>query len=220
MTKRDRQISEYAAESYEKGDEIRTNTTTNRDTTPAVGSVQRDLVERLRRWVVATDAVPASDLMDEAADEIARLREAIRRLADQDATLSVQGGNVIVEMECQVLSQKNLTDEEREAVAYAVSELDHWTHGSEVIEIANTLRKLLERTNHDAVPEAKANADGEPAPKCGGEAGLSSRDGTGNTHTLTDAEREAIETAVRWLEPYPQVASTLRKLLERIGGER
>lgn len=38
--------------------------------------------------------------------------------------------------------------------------------------------------------------------------------------TLTDAEREAIETAVRWLEPYPQVASTLRKLLERIGGER
>jgi hypothetical protein len=33
----------------------------------------------------------------------------------------------------------------------------------------------------DAVPEAKAYADGEPAPKCGGEAGLSSRDGTGNT---------------------------------------
>ena len=38
--------------------------------------------------------------------------------------------------------------------------------------------------------------------------------------TLTDEEREAVETAVRWLEPYPQVASTLRKLLERIGGER
>jgi hypothetical protein len=33
-----------------------------------------DIVERLRCWVVATDAVPASDLMDEAADEIARLR--------------------------------------------------------------------------------------------------------------------------------------------------
>ena len=37
---------------------------------------------------------------------------------------------------------------------------------------------------------------------------------------LSSVEREAIETAVRWLEPYPQVASTLRKLLERIGGER
>jgi hypothetical protein len=34
--------------------------------------------------------------------------------------------------------------------------------------------------------------------------------------TLTDAEREAIETAVRWLEPYPQCAATLRNLLERM----
>jgi len=34
--------------------------------------------------------------------------------------------------------------------------------------------------------------------------------------TLTDEERAAIETAVRWLEPYPQVADTLRSLLERL----
>jgi predicted DNA binding protein len=68
-----------------------------------------------------------------AADEIERLREAIRRLADQDATLSVSGGNVTVTLDA----------------------------------------------------------------------------------TLTDQEREAIETAVRWLEPYPPVAATLRKLLER-----
>ena len=34
--------------------------------------------------------------------------------------------------------------------------------------------------------------------------------------TLTDEEREAVETAVRWLEPYPQVAATLRRLLERL----
>ena len=33
-----------------------------------------DIVERLRRWAISTDAVPASDLMDEAADEIERLR--------------------------------------------------------------------------------------------------------------------------------------------------
>jgi hypothetical protein len=68
------------------------------------------------------------------ADEVDRLREAIRRLADQDATLSVQGGNVTVTLDA----------------------------------------------------------------------------------TLTDQEREAIETAVRWLEPYPPVAATLRKLLERL----
>ena len=33
-----------------------------------------DIVERLRRWTHAVDAAPACDLMDEAADEIARLR--------------------------------------------------------------------------------------------------------------------------------------------------
>lgn len=33
-----------------------------------------DIVTRLRRWTHAVDAAPASDLMDEAADEITRLR--------------------------------------------------------------------------------------------------------------------------------------------------
>ena len=33
-----------------------------------------DIVERLRSWVHAVDAVSASDLMDEAAGEIERLR--------------------------------------------------------------------------------------------------------------------------------------------------
>lgn len=33
-----------------------------------------DLVRRLRRWTHDVDAAPASDLMDEAADEIERLR--------------------------------------------------------------------------------------------------------------------------------------------------
>ena len=33
-----------------------------------------DITHRLRRWTISTDAVPASDLMDEAAAEIDRLR--------------------------------------------------------------------------------------------------------------------------------------------------
>ena len=33
-----------------------------------------DLTDRLRRWAISTDAAPASDLMDEAAAEIERLR--------------------------------------------------------------------------------------------------------------------------------------------------
>jgi hypothetical protein len=48
----------------------------------------KDIVERLRAWVHTVKAVPASDIMDEAADEIERLRltdaerEAIREGAD------------------------------------------------------------------------------------------------------------------------------------------
>lgn len=56
----------------------------------------KDIVERIRglRFV----HVPiASGLMEEAAVEIDRLREAILRLADQDATLSVQGGSVTLD---------------------------------------------------------------------------------------------------------------------------
>jgi len=37
-------------------------------------SMKADIVERLRAWVHTVKAVPASDLMDEAADEIERLR--------------------------------------------------------------------------------------------------------------------------------------------------
>ena len=33
-----------------------------------------DIANRLRRWAISTNAVPASDLMDEAAAEIDRLR--------------------------------------------------------------------------------------------------------------------------------------------------
>ena len=37
-----------------------------------------DIATRLRRWAIATDAVPASDLMDEAADHIESLRREVR----------------------------------------------------------------------------------------------------------------------------------------------
>jgi hypothetical protein len=77
------------------------------------------------------------------------------------------------------------------------------------------------KPNHDAVPEAIAYADGEPAPKCGGEAGISSRDGTGNTPTLTAEEREAIFffAAIDCNDPtLGGYAATLRNLLERLTG--
>lgn len=70
--------------------------------------------------------------------QIEHLRLAIRRLADQDATMSVCNGNVTVEMDW------TLTEEEREAVAYfAVIEGDKYLPAANMA--AATLRNLLER---------------------------------------------------------------------------
>ncbi len=66
---------------------------------------------------------------------IDRLQEAIRRLADQDATLSIEGGNVTVTMDA------TLTDEERAAIKEGADALYGIGHDDE----AATLRKLLER---------------------------------------------------------------------------
>ena len=68
------------------------------------------------------------------AAEVRRLRAAIAALADQDATLSVQGGNVIVTMDA------TLTVEERAAVERAADLIDAKTCGDSA-----TLRLLLER---------------------------------------------------------------------------
>ena len=176
--------------------------------------------------------------------EIAALKEAIRRLADQDATLSVQGGSVTVTMDA------TLTDEEREAVEAAII-------GG--CEMAGTLRKLLERLSHDAVPEAIANAESvAPQPTAGDRSGNpTSHSGTGNTQkpvawarsfpnggpmsvfldrppadseplyrhppcqdslqkNLTEAEHDALEFAVETGRVAMHDEATLRKLLERL----
>jgi hypothetical protein len=76
--------------------------------------------------------------------EIERLRLAIRRLAEQDATLSVCEGAVTVQVEA------TLTEEEREAVERVADWLFRWqeTHGYHSAEDGDldTLRGLLERT--------------------------------------------------------------------------
>ena len=72
---------------------------------------------------------------------VAELEQAIRRLAEQDATLSVCDGNVTVTMDA------TLTDAEREAVTWAIFEYGatHPDHGM-AAQRAATLRGLLERT--------------------------------------------------------------------------
>ena len=98
-----------------------------------------DITDRLRRWTISIYAVPASDLMDEAADEIERLRLAVRRLADQDATLSVCDGAVTVTVDA------TLTDAEREAIKVAERDYADNDMDAGCYHIASTLRGLLER---------------------------------------------------------------------------
>jgi hypothetical protein len=114
-----------------------------------------DIVERLRREVVWESDV--GDVLNAAADEIERLkwrltvreniigrlvaenerlRLAIRRLADQDATLSVCDGAVTVTMDA------TLTDEEREAIGFFA---DIHADDDPPHEYADTLRLLLKR---------------------------------------------------------------------------
>jgi hypothetical protein len=148
----------------------------NERSVASAGSVAggNDLIDRLSdlsgdvgRWGGKT--------IGEAIAEIERLREAIRRLADQDATLSVQGGNVIVEMDAarempmpsdpfcvesgpflgriigiEGIASLRLTDAEREALSAAIATaqdaVDKKLLGWEADEAtASTLRSMLER---------------------------------------------------------------------------
>jgi len=87
------------------------------------------------------------DELDEQAEEIARMRlaihrhvAAIRRLAEHDATLSVQGGNVTVTMDA------TLTDAERAAIREAADAYEQNNGDADCERIAATLRGLLART--------------------------------------------------------------------------
>jgi hypothetical protein len=100
----------------------------------------QDITARLRKWTHAIDAAPASDLMDEAAREIEMLRMALARLADQDATFSVIGGNMIVDVDAK------LTGAEREAIELAAGDyIYHQDPGGRAQHIRATLIGLLER---------------------------------------------------------------------------
>ena len=113
----------------------------NERSVASAGSVAggNDLIDRLSdlsgdvgRWGGKT--------IGEAIAEIERLREAIRRLAEQDATLSVCEGNVTVTVDA------TLTDAEREAVERAVGFCECTTSPLPTSQQIVTLQRLLERT--------------------------------------------------------------------------
>jgi hypothetical protein len=105
-----------------------TNATPGEGSVPGEGTVGERLVERFSITHTMLDD------NEKLRAEIATLREAVRRLADQDATLSVCDGNVTVTLDA------TLTDEERAAIELAISKrLD--------LDAIYTLRNLLKRLN-------------------------------------------------------------------------
>ena len=105
---------EWESQSYEESDEKRVNNSTHRGIDRA--AYDGDIVPRLKNWR-GLHLAHGGELFEEAAGEIDRLREAIRRLAGQDGTLSVQGGSVTVTIDA------TITAEEREAVDTAEASL-------------------------------------------------------------------------------------------------
>jgi len=118
---------------------ISLNETPQTHATPGQGSVHGDgtvgqrLVERL------SIKQGMLDDNEKLRAEIDQLREAIRRLATQDATLSVQDGNVTVTMDA------TLTDEEREAIETAIVYLKMDEDYPGISKDRAALRNLLER---------------------------------------------------------------------------
>jgi hypothetical protein len=91
---------------------------------------------------VISDCEQADHIMQDQRAEIDRLKEAIRRLADQDATLSLlckRDGSCVVT----VTMDDTLTDAEREAIAWCVDMAE--TTATECDEELAALRGLLER---------------------------------------------------------------------------
>ena len=111
-----------------------------------------DLTDRLRRWAISTDAVPASDLMEEAADEIERLRSAyfaaIHRLSDEIPRLRSQPCPYVTGDTTRfcTLTPFTLTDAEREAVERGIQAIGLAPCDEKTLALADTLRGLLERT--------------------------------------------------------------------------
>jgi hypothetical protein len=122
-----------------------------------------DIVDRLRKWPHDVTGVPASDIMDEAAAVIKRLRA----LADRRGTLAVDRRREIERLRSRAVESREtvqcpyvvgrttqycsltpftLTDEEREAIREACDEGRWYPKDFHRI---HTLRGLLERCTPD-----------------------------------------------------------------------
>jgi len=100
----------------------------------SAGSHGVDITTRLRRWTHSVAAVAASDIMDEAADEIERLR-GYRDMAEADRVVAVLAAERL-----------RITPKERDAIQTAMNAYGENNDNPECAEIESVLWGLLERT--------------------------------------------------------------------------
>lgn len=165
-----------------------------------------DIVERLRNWRTVHLA-RLHLLMEEAADEIERLRG--------DWPEQLQAHSVLIAEQELEIKRLRLTDAEREAVAYYLG-----TGGPYGVD--RTLVALLSRTG------SNSRQTGDNAAKCTDQErktpereGVANHPATPESSTLTDEEREAVENCIYASERIgddwsDKQAAILRGLLERL----
>jgi hypothetical protein len=185
-----------------------------------MGTKDSDIVTRLDRWAIEVGSVPASDLMDEAAAEIERLR------ADWPEQLKAYSVR-FVEQELEIARLRRRLSEKGDC--------------PEPENAASKDNESVRKTGGDFGQPSPASAGSQPmawavAPRvddeidcefvypCEATAGDVALDAGGvviplyRQPTLTDEEREAVEVAA---EAYAsdhgeRFAATLRKLLARL----
>ena len=189
---------------------------TKRDATPGDGSVQGE------------GTVGMADIAYEAAENLQGVCKTFDQWSRETDGVMYRLARHIELLESQVPS-----DAEREAISLAYSRL---TAVANYESIAATLKALLERTNHDAVPEAIARTDPSESsvprgngvrPERAATHMATARLAAANTWlqeeikrlSLTDEEREAIEWCLEMAHAAPECdeeIATLRALLKRL----
>jgi len=162
------------------------------------------------------------EMLKDAVAEIARLRDAIRRLADQDATLSVCDGNVTVTMD------EAMSEAEIDAIECVVED-----GRIASMSVYGVMRSLLVRLRPEWESQSYEKSDEKRANTNTNRDTTPSEGSVQKECTLTDEEREAITMAVSACDVEASLnvacdgrqsfaglwsdrSATLRKLLERL----
>lgn len=166
-----------------------------------------DIVERIEEsfrhdtfW--DTDAPP---LLEDAVAEIARLRDAVRRLADQDATLSICDGNVTVTMD------EAISEAEIDAIECVVED-----GRIASMSVYGVMRSLLVRLRPEWESQSYEESDEKRVNTTMNRDATPSDGSVQDEGALTKKERKAVAFAAEHFGAFKNQAATLRKLLERL----